>query len=178
MSNQSSELLNQAINLASESIDSGGGPFGALVVRNGKVIATGSNMVTSSNDPTAHAEVMAIRKASAILDDILNYIPSRITAVLIMLVTLKNDVFSFYEDGQKHDSPNAGHPITAMALFLGVKLGGDTSYFGKVKHKANFGNGVDEITSADLEKALSIKPKIDLVILVSLALLYMIIISL
>lgn len=40
-----------------------GGPFGAIVVKDGKVIARGSNQVTSSNDPTAHAEVVAIRKA-------------------------------------------------------------------------------------------------------------------
>jgi guanine deaminase len=40
-----------------------GGPFGAVIVRNGKIIATGHNEVTSSNDPTAHAEVVAIRAA-------------------------------------------------------------------------------------------------------------------
>lgn len=44
-----------------------GGPFGAVIVKDGKVIATGWNRVTSSNDPTAHAEVDAIRKASKVL---------------------------------------------------------------------------------------------------------------
>jgi adenosylcobinamide-phosphate synthase len=117
-------------------------------------------------------------KASAILDDILNYIPSRITAVLIMIISKNKNIFAFYKDGIKHDSPNAGHPITAMALYLGVKLGGDTSYFGKIKHKAYFGIGSKKILANDLVKALSIKTKIDLFILVSLALLYMIIISL
>jgi len=57
------DFLTQALRLASESARSGGGPFGAVIVRGGEVIATGSNQVTSTNDPTAHAEVVAIRAA-------------------------------------------------------------------------------------------------------------------
>jgi len=95
-------------------------------------------------------------KVAAILDDILNYIPSRITAVLIMLVGKKKNPFAFYRDGKKHDSPNAGHPITAMALVLGVKLGGDTSYFGKLKKKAYFGEGREVITQKDVKKAINL----------------------
>ncbi len=96
-------------------------------------------------------------KVAAILDDILNYIPSRITAVLIMLRFRQRNIFAFYKDGKKHDSPNAGHPITAMALSLSLKLGGDTSYFGEIKHKANFGDGREIITEDDLKRALNIK---------------------
>jgi len=95
-------------------------------------------------------------KVAAILDDILNYIPSRLTAVLIMLLGRRRDIFGFYKDGKKHDSPNAGHPITAMALILGVKLGGDTSYFGKIKKKPFFGEGREEITQEDVKKALNL----------------------
>ena len=58
------EFMRQAIKLATENVTSGrGGPFGAVVVKDGKVIATGTNQVTASNDPTAHAEVTAIRNA-------------------------------------------------------------------------------------------------------------------
>ena len=58
------ELMKQAIRLATENVVSGrGGPFGALIVRDGRVIATGVNQVTATNDPTAHAEVSAIRAA-------------------------------------------------------------------------------------------------------------------
>ena len=93
-------------------------------------------------------------KVPAILDDIVNFIPSRLTAILIMLIAGKKDVFSFYVDGKKHESPNAGHPITAMALVLGIKLGGDTSYFGKIKRKPFFGKGRKNITKKDLLESL------------------------
>ncbi len=95
-------------------------------------------------------------KAAAILDDILNYIPARITAVLIMLLSKQWNIFAFYKDGKKHDSPNAGHPITAMALACGVQLGGDTYYFGELKNKPKFGNGRELITEDDVKNALKI----------------------
>jgi guanine deaminase len=58
------EIMKRAIDLAVENVTSGsGGPFGAVVVREGRVIATGVNEVTATNDPTAHAEVVAIRNA-------------------------------------------------------------------------------------------------------------------
>jgi guanine deaminase len=59
-------FMARAIQLSVESAHSGrGGPFGAVIVRNGEIIAEGVNRVTSSNDPTAHAEVVAIREACA-----------------------------------------------------------------------------------------------------------------
>ena len=108
-------------------------------------------------------------KIAAKLDDILNYIPSRITAVLIMLLNKQTNIFSFYKDAKEHDSPNAGHPITAMALALEVKLGGDTSYFGKIKKKAFFGDGREDIRREDVAKALEMRKNIDIFILVFLS---------
>ncbi len=59
----------EAIKKAEENINTGiGGPFGAVVVHNGKIIAAVGNRVTSTNDPTAHAEVVAIREACKVLD--------------------------------------------------------------------------------------------------------------
>jgi guanine deaminase len=59
-------FMKQAIALAIESVTFGrGGPFGAVIVRNGEVLASGSNLVTATNDPTAHAEVVVIRNACA-----------------------------------------------------------------------------------------------------------------
>jgi tRNA(Arg) A34 adenosine deaminase TadA len=57
------ELMRRAIVLSKESVINGGGPFGAVIARNGEVIAEGSNSVTLECDPTAHAEVSTIRKA-------------------------------------------------------------------------------------------------------------------
>jgi tRNA(Arg) A34 adenosine deaminase TadA len=68
MNQDPADYLRQAIHLARENVESGsGGPFGAVVVRNGEVIATGTNQVTATDDPTAHAEVVAIRKACEVL---------------------------------------------------------------------------------------------------------------
>ena len=61
-------FMREAIKLSINNVEKGnGGPFGAVVVKNGKIIARGANSVTSLNDPTAHAEVMAIRKACEVL---------------------------------------------------------------------------------------------------------------
>ena len=58
-------FMQMAIDLSVENVANGGGPFGAVIVRNGEVISTGANRVTANNDPTAHAEVSAIRAACA-----------------------------------------------------------------------------------------------------------------
>ena len=57
------EWMRQAVKLATSSVQNGGGPFGALIARAGEIVATGTNLVTKSLDPTAHAEVTAIRNA-------------------------------------------------------------------------------------------------------------------
>lgn len=64
-SQQDCEFMQKAIDLSIENVANGGGPFGAVIVRNGEIIATGTNRVTANNDPTAHAEVSAIRAACA-----------------------------------------------------------------------------------------------------------------
>src|SRR5215469_13799437 len=61
------QYIEQAIEMACENVKREGGPFAALVVRDGIIIATGTNQVTRANDPTAHAEIVAIREACRIL---------------------------------------------------------------------------------------------------------------
>ncbi|HKJ79669.1 MAG TPA: nucleoside deaminase [Prolixibacteraceae bacterium] len=64
MDEKDKRFMRRAIDLAKEGMDSGtGGPFGAVVVKNNKIIGEGCNRVTSENDPTAHAEIVAIRDA-------------------------------------------------------------------------------------------------------------------
>lgn len=60
--------MRRAIQLATENIRNGGGPFGAVIVKDGEIVATGVNRVTAGHDPTAHAEVNAIREACRRLD--------------------------------------------------------------------------------------------------------------
>ena len=57
------EFMREAIRLSMNSVETGGGPFGAVIVKDGRIIAGTSNSVTIDNDPTAHAEVNCIRKA-------------------------------------------------------------------------------------------------------------------
>jgi len=68
-SDEDLRFMQLALDLATENVTSGlGGPFGAVVVRDGKVVATGVNRVTATIDPTAHAEVMAIRNGCSALN--------------------------------------------------------------------------------------------------------------
>ena len=57
------EFMKRAIELSIESVNKGGGPFGCVIVKNEKIVSEGSNKVTSTNDPTAHGEIVAIREA-------------------------------------------------------------------------------------------------------------------
>ena len=59
------EFMRRAITLALDNLRSGGGPFGAVIAKNGRILAEGANRVTPDNDPTAHAEIVAIRKLCA-----------------------------------------------------------------------------------------------------------------
>ncbi len=63
------KFMTQALLLAEKSLTSGGGPFGAVIVKNGVVIGSGTNRVTLDNDPTAHAEMLAIRAACQKVSD-------------------------------------------------------------------------------------------------------------
>ena len=62
--NNHHKFMSRAIFLSEENIKKGGGPFGAVIVKNNEIIAEGFNQVTTNNDPTAHAEVTAIRNAA------------------------------------------------------------------------------------------------------------------
>jgi tRNA(Arg) A34 adenosine deaminase TadA len=69
-SSPSEEFMRRAIALGLENVrDSRGGPFAALIAKDGRVVAEGANRVTTTNDPTAHAEIVAIREACRVLAD-------------------------------------------------------------------------------------------------------------
>ncbi len=58
------DFMKEAIKLSVENVKNGGGPFGAVIVKDGKIVGKGANSVTTHNDPTAHAEIVAIRNAA------------------------------------------------------------------------------------------------------------------
>jgi guanine deaminase len=62
--NKDIKMMRKAIGLSIKNVEDGGGPFGAVIVKDGKIVSTGVNRVTANRDPTAHAEVTAIRKAA------------------------------------------------------------------------------------------------------------------
>lgn len=137
------------------------GLYGAFLY---KAINTLDSMVGYKNE-----KYEKFGKFSAKLDDVVNYIPARITALLIgLLMGNKKALQGFYAYGKKHESPNAGHPISAMALALDIKLGGDTSYFGTIKPKPFFGEGREKIAKEDICNALSLQQRLDWFIIISL----------
>lgn len=70
MMNEHRYFLDLALKIAAENVKNGtGGPFGAVIVQNGKVIGTGANQVTATHDPTAHAEIQAIRQTCQTLSN-------------------------------------------------------------------------------------------------------------
>ena len=129
-----------------------------------KAINTLDSMVGYKNERYSN-----FGKFSAKLDDLVNYIPARITALLISLLFFSKQSFiAIFKYGHLHESPNAGYPISAMAGAINVTLGGDTHYFGKLKKKAKFGNGKENISSADIINTLVIKTRLDIFIIVIL----------
>lgn len=109
-------------------------------------------------------------KVSAKLDDVANYFPSRLTALIILSLFGKLlSVKQVWQYGALHESPNAGYPISAMALSLDVSLGGPTSYFGKMKEKPYFGDGKQEISAVDVQRALTLQWKLDTLMIIVLA---------
>jgi adenosylcobinamide-phosphate synthase len=106
-------------------------------------------------------------KVAARLDDVANYLPARLTALLI--IALAGDRRRAWQcclsDGGKLESPNAGFPIAAMAGALGVALGGDASYHGRIKHKPVLGPAINQINQTTLKQALNMKTGIDLIVL-------------
>jgi len=143
-------------------------------------------------------------KFAARLDDAANYIPARVTAVVIVLllyvplvwradasassgalrhkehphasslsgwaaIPILRTIAKVFHDGQHHPSPNAGYPIAAMAYALGVMLGGPTRYFGQVKPKAWFGQGRSELENGDIERALRLQGRLDILAVMILA---------
>ena len=101
--------------------------------------------------------------ASAKLDDLVNWIPARLTgplfalaALLVRGASLRGAWNAMFEDAAKHDSPNAGWPEAATAGALGFALGGPRTYDGEIHDLPRMGSGRAELVAADIRKALEL----------------------
>jgi adenosylcobinamide-phosphate synthase len=131
-----------------------GGPVLAMVY---KAINTLDSMVGYKN-----ARYLHFGWAAARLDDIANYIPARITALLLALASwfvlgsARTAWHMIIRDGRSHPSPNSGYPEAAMAGALGVRLGGPSSYGGIVSPKPFIGEGKNVLDKKYIEKSITL----------------------
>ncbi|GAB4258677.1 MAG: adenosylcobinamide-phosphate synthase CbiB [Methylomicrobium sp.] len=136
--------------------------FGLPGIAAYKAINTMDSMIGYKTDRYRH-----FGKTAARLDDIANFVPARLTALLIVLwaTDKKRAWHCLRRDGRKLDSPNAGMPIAAMAGALGVSLGGDAFYHGRLKHKPELGIIGAPASASALREALKLKAPIDCTVL-------------
>ena len=124
----------------------GGAPLGVFY----KAVNTMDSMIGYKND-----KYIYFGKAAARLDDAANFLPSRITAVIMIAASgltglnIRNAVYIFRRDRLKHKSPNSAQTESVCAGALGIKLAGDAWYFGKLYKKDYIG---DEINKIDVEQ--------------------------
>ncbi len=106
------EFMREAIKLSVDSVDKGGGPFGAVIVKDGQIIARASNGVTLNNDPTAHAEINVIREAAKKLKDFnlsgCEIYTSCEPCPMCLGAIYWSRIDKIYFANDKHDAKNAG----------------------------------------------------------------------
>ena len=94
---------------------------------------------------------------AAHIDDVANYIPARITALLMVIAAGKPQLLGFvWRHGRNHASPNSGYPEAALAGILDCRFGGPHYYFGELFDKPYIGENARELTTADMQKAVRI----------------------
>ena len=94
---------------------------------------------------------------AARIDDVANYIPARLTALLMIVASGRLRLFSFVAKyGHQHASPNSGYPESALAGILNCRFGGPHYYFGEWFDKPYIGDNERELTTADMYKAIRI----------------------
>ena len=122
-----------------------------------KAINTLDSMVGYKNE-----KYMDFGKFSAKIDDVANFIPARITGVLIVAASMilrynyKNSLKMFIRDRKNHSSPNSAHAEASVAGALGVQFGGRVSYFGKEADKPIIGDKIKDFELEDIKKNIKI----------------------
>ena len=104
---------------------------------------------------------------AARIDDVANYLPARLTTLLMLTVTGRFRLLNFVTwFGREHASPNSGYPEAALAGILDCRFGGPHTYFGEVIDKPYIGTNNRPITTADMERAVSINRRVEVVVVV------------
>ena len=100
---------------------------------------------------------------AARIDDVANYIPARLTSLLMIVVSGKISLLSFVRKfGSQHASPNSGYPEAALAGILDCRFGGSNVYFGQRVEKPYIGYNDKELTSADLKVAVRVNTRTEI----------------
>ena len=103
---------------------------------------------------------------AAHIDDVANYIPARLTALLMVIASGKLSLMKFvWKNGRKHASPNSGYPEAALAGILNCRFGGPHYYFGELFDKPFIGENDRELTTADMRTAVRINRTAELLML-------------
>ena len=127
-----------------------------------KMINTLDSMIGYKND-----RYIWFGKFAAKLDDIANYIPSRITALLILFVQFKWGGISFVlKEGKKHSSPNAGYPEAALAYILNCQFGGPNYYHGHLVDKPFIGNNNRKIEHREIKTVARINHSVSVLFVI------------
>ena len=107
---------------------------------------------------------------AARIDDVANYIPARLTALLMVMVSGKWSLFGFvWKNGRKHASPNSGYPEAALAGILNCRFGGPHYYFGEIFDKPYIGENDRPLTTQDMHTATHINRLAELLMLLLVA---------
>ena len=117
-----------------------------------KMVNTLDSMIGYHSERYLHFGCFAAR-----MDDVANYLPARLTALLMVLAAGKPQLLSFVKRfGKCHASPNSGYPESALAGILDCRFGGPHIYFGEVFDKPYIGTNDRELTTADMQVAVRI----------------------
>ena len=110
---------------------------------------------------------------AARIDDVANYIPARITALLMVIAASKPQLIGFvWRNGRNHASPNSGYPEAALAGILNCRFGGPHYYFGELFDKPYIGENARELTTADMQKAVRINRTAEVLAIVIITVIY------
>ena len=110
---------------------------------------------------------------AARIDDVANYVPARLTAMLMVVLSGRWSLFSYvWKYGRCHASPNSGYPEAALSGILGCRFGGPHHYFGELVEKPYIGDRDRPLTSADMERSVRLSRSVEVVTIATIISIY------